>query len=148
MKKCLIRNIIIYLCHITAGCWKLKHPCRAKWWGKMAECASIPSDSEDEEHAMPDLSHFSIRKQTSYRLVLWKKPDYCRFLYKQTRNFCVKLQEAWIALGMIKFHFILLLYTVESHYKSSVLTVLCSYDSQNDWVMKISTCEKYWNLQY
>uniref|UniRef100_K1PT83 Uncharacterized protein n=1 Tax=Magallana gigas TaxID=29159 RepID=K1PT83_MAGGI len=33
----------------------------------MAECASIPSDSEDEKHAMPDLSHFSIRKQTSYR---------------------------------------------------------------------------------
>ena len=51
----------------------LKHPCRAKWWGIMAECASIPSESEDEERAMPDLSHFSIRKQTSYRLACYSQ---------------------------------------------------------------------------
>ncbi|XP_056014781.1 diacylglycerol kinase zeta-like isoform X17 [Ostrea edulis] len=38
----------------------------------MAECASIPSESDDEERLMPDLSHFSIRKQTSYRKAISK----------------------------------------------------------------------------
>ena len=36
----------------------------------MAECASIPSESDDDEDIRDDkLSNFSIKKQTSYRYV-------------------------------------------------------------------------------
>ena len=70
----ILESLQIYFYLIYLQVYKiLKHPCRAKWWGIMAECASIPSESEDEERAMPDLSHFSIRKQTSYRLACYSQ---------------------------------------------------------------------------
>ncbi|XP_071135000.1 diacylglycerol kinase zeta-like isoform X46 [Mytilus edulis] len=38
----------------------------------MAECASIPSDSDNEEDLLDKLSNFSIKKQTSYRKAISK----------------------------------------------------------------------------
>lgn len=38
----------------------------------MAECASIPSDSDNEEEILDKLSNFSIKKQTSYRKAISK----------------------------------------------------------------------------
>ena len=66
----------------------------------MAECASIPSESDDDEDIRDDkLSNFSIKKQTSYRYVytpLYPLPFFCLYilcLHKNNLICCLRSLE-------------------------------------------------------
>ena len=61
----------------------------------MAECASIPSESDDDEDIRDDkLSNFSIKKQTSYRKAISKNtPSHANYLHPSHAEYGYRKRE-------------------------------------------------------